>query len=495
MVSVKTKSPKLSSRTNRRERFLQLPAKASAFLQLPPDVRDGLIASGAVPVNDIFFDLWDNLDKILLLYGGFGSGKSVFIVDMLLNKCLNDDYFRCFFGRKTFEAVRSSVFQTIIDRIKERGLQGHFSFSDADNSSMIIKCRANGNYFHPFGSDNADKLKSVKDPSHIFCEEMDQFSLADFGVLISRLRTEKAPTQFIGAFNTTKVKEGHWIKTTFFGQGLNQFSEYSITKRFCNYTDNYFINQKEYEQTLWLSAGFNEQKFKEFAGGEWGADEKDNTFIYSLRKKDVPSKTPGYSHLTEGMEADYSLPLILSFDFNIEPIACSVWQHANDLSWISGLQEYRLMNSDIFELCERIMSDHSNAFLKITGDASGRSRTAITKGNKNYFQIIKALLKVNSKQFILPSKNPFHANTRVLANLLFTKHPALLLNQSMQYLIADIDNVEIDENGSIAKGKDKHKSHLLDTMLYYFWNFHRSFLQRYRIELPKSVSEGMGEVV
>ena len=81
-----------------------------------------------------------------------------------------------------------------------------------------------------------------------------------------------------------------------------------------------------------------------------------------------------------------------------------------------------------------------------------------------------------------------------MSNLLFTKHPALLLNKSMQYLIADIDNVEIDADGGIAKGKDKHKSHLLDTMLYYFWNFHRSFLQRYRIELPKGVSENMADV-
>lgn len=497
MVVTKRKPIKLSSKKNRRFRFLQEPAKASAFIQLDEEIKKGLIESGAVPVNDIFFDLWNDQSKILLLYGGFGSGKSVFIVDMLLNKCLNDEYFRCFFGRKTFEAVRSSVFQTIIDRIKERGLGSYFSFSEADNSSMIIKCRMNGNYFHPFGSDNADKLKSVKDPSHIFCEELDQFSLADFGVLISRLRTSKTKTQFIGAFNTTKVKEGHWIKATFFDQSaaLSQYSEYSITKRFCNYTDNYFIDQKEYEQTLWISAGFNEQKFREFAGGEWGADEKDNTFIYAMRKKEIPDRKPNYVHLVEGMEADYSLPLILSFDFNVEPIVCSAWQHALDLSWISGLQEYRLMNSDIFELCERIMSDHSNAFLKITGDASGRNRTAITRGNKNYFQIIKALLKVNSRQFVLPSKNPFHANTRVLANLLFAKHPALLLNKSMQYLIADIDNVEIDENGGIAKGKDKHKSHLLDTMLYYFWNFHRGFLNKYRIELPKSVSEGVGEVV
>lgn len=467
------------------DKILQLPAKASTFLTLDKDVRDGLIASGAVPVNDIFLDLWGNQDKILLLYGGYGSGKSVFLVDMLLDKCMNDEYFRCFFGRRVYDAVRESIFATITDRIEERGLSNHFIYSKADNSSMVIKCRHNSNRFNPFGSDNAEKLKSIKDPSHILCEELDQFSLADFGVLFSRLRTEKAPTQFIGAFNSTTVKEGHWLKTTFFGE-KQTFSDYTITKRFCNYPDNHFIDHKEYEQTLWIAAGFNEQKFNEIAKGAWGADEKDNTFIYSFRKNKDASKNPGYAHLIEGMLPDYDLPLIVSFDFNVEPITASVWQHANDLSWISGLQEYRLMNSDIFELCERISTDHPQAYFKITGDASGRSRTAITRGNKNYFQIIKTLLKVNSNQFVLPTKNPWHANTRVLSNLIFAKHPAILINKSMAHMIADIDNVEIDENGSIAKGKDKHKSHLLDTMLSYFWNFHRPFLKRFNVVLPHS---------
>lgn len=469
----------------------QKPVKASAFTLLPVDVQNLLIQNGAVPVNDVFFPYWDNRDKILLFYGGYGSGKSVFFADVLINRCLNDKYFRLPYGRKVFDTIRESVFKTLTDRIEERGLKHLFSYSTADNSSMVIRCKKNNNMFIPFGGDKIEKLKSIKDPSGIFCEELDQFSLLDFGVLLSRLRTEKAELQFIGAFNSTTVKEGHWLKQTFFSKETNA---QSATKVFCNYTDNFFIDQKAYEDTLWIAAAFNDQKFKEIAKGEWGADDKDNTFIYAFRGKEFTNKIPGYCHITDDMQPDYSLPLILSFDFNVEPITCSVWQHAYDLSWISGLQEYRLMNSDIFELCERIMTDHPNAFFKVTGDASGKNRTAITRGNKNYFQIIKSLLKLNSKQFVLPGKNPYHANTRVLANLLFAKHQALLLNRSMHHTIIDIQNVEVDENGSIAKGKDKHKSHLLDTLLYYFWNFHLSFLKRYGAQLPKSESSHPAEI-
>lgn len=461
------------------QQLLQLPAKASIFNLLPEDGRAQLIESGAVPVNDVFFDLWNDKSKILLLYGGYGSGKSVFIIDKLINECLNDDYFRCFFGRKTFEAVRSSVYQTIVDRIKERCLQKYFSFSEADNSSMVIKCRVNENYFHPFGSDNADKLKSVKDPSHIFCEEMDQFSLADFGVLISRLRTAKTQTQFIGAFNTTKVKEGHWIKTTFFGtvSQLSQYSKYTITKRFCNYTDNYFIDQKEYEQTLWISAGFNEQKFREFSGGEWGADEKDNTFIYAYRGKEITNRKPGYCHKVSGLEVNYELPVYISFDFNVSPCTAIICQHAPNREWISVIDEIRLTNSNIYEVCDRIKTMWPNAFIYVTGDSSGRNRSAMTRGSKNFYKIIRAELQLPLTRFKIPGANPSVKNSRVLTNAILAKHPALLIDERCKFLIEDIQNVTVDEDGDIEKSKDAYRSHLLDCLRYYFNTFFPDFIE------------------
>lgn len=481
------------------------PIPASEWIGFLHEHREMLQQFGGVAVNDKLLPLWEFDYDILLPHGGRGGGKTEAICDALLHECMNSEYFKCYYGRKVFDTVRGSCFATLVYCIRKSKLEHLFHFSEAENSSMVITCKENGNSFIPFGADKADKLKSIKDPTHVWCEEFDQFTLADFEDLYPTLRTIRGANRFVGSFNTSKVKSIHWIRKLFFpnlyeGKDANDpkfkdmFKGKRVKRVFVNYPDNYFLNHEEYEQTLLIAAGFNEQKFEEIAKGEWGSDEKNNTFIYALRKKYVPNKKPGYAHLIEGLEPDYKLPLILSFDFNVEPITCSVWQHAHDMSWISGIQEYRLLNSDIFELCERILNDHSQAYFKITGDASGRSRTAITRGNKNYFQIIKKLLKVNSRQFVLPSSNPAHANTRVLANLLLSKHPALMLDKSMQYLLADIDNVEIDEHGGIAKGKDKHLSHLLDTMLYYFWNFHRKFLEKYKAELPKKAHDNMAEI-
>ena len=303
------------------------PVKASAFKLLPKEMQDISIQNNIYPVNDVFWDIRNDESKILLLYGGYGSGKSIFEFDKLLDECLTPGYFRCFYGRKVMDTNRISTFLTLTDRIEERYLQDRFTFSKAENSSMVIRCPETGGSFTPFGADNIDKLKSVKDPSHIICEELDQFTLKDFGVLISRLRTQKTKTKFIGLFNTTTVKKDHWIKGVFFpdknnnklkelsDQGVD-FSDYTVTKLFCNYTDNYFLNKHEYEQQMWFAAGFNKQKFEEIAKGLWGADEKDSPFVYTYDEKKHIGAT----------EVNPALEVKLSFDFNCDPITCYVGQ-------------------------------------------------------------------------------------------------------------------------------------------------------------------------
>lgn len=452
------------------------PIPASEWVTFKPGYQEALKRCFGFPVNDVFLPLWHETARILLLYGGYGSGKSIYIADYLIKECLENDYFKCLYGRKIFETVRISAFDTICDRIEELGLKHLFDYSRADNSSMIIKCKVNGNRFIPFGADKIEKLKSVKDATHVWCEEMDQFTSADYGVLNSRLRKKGVKKQFIGAFNSTAVTEEHWVYKTFFKEG--QGSELRIKKVFCNYTDNYFIDHKEYEETLWESAAYDEVKFREISAGEWGAVDKSNLYIYTFRQKERPDLKPGHSHISKLMiKSDPKLPLILSFDFNVEPITCSVHQHENNLSKPRTIAEYRLMNSDIFELCSRILIDYPGFYYKVTGDASGRSRTAITRGNKNYFQVIQTELKISNRQFVLPGKNPSIANSRVLCNRFLAKHPDYVMNESCLWLREDLKNVTVDEHGEIDKKKDAHKTHLLDTWRYYLWNFHYSFLK------------------
>lgn len=455
------------------------PVKASGFVRLPKELQEIALQNGIYPVNDVFYPVINDESKILLLYGGYGSGKSVFEVDKLLDECLAGGYFRCFYGRKVMDTVRISVFLTLTDRITERGLEHRFSYSKAENSSMIIRCD-NGGSFNPFGADNADKLKSVKDPSHILCEELDQFTLKDFGVLISRLRTVKVNSKFIGLFNTTTVKKDHWIKGVFFPDEHNNrlkelqeqgvdFSEYTVTKVFCNYTDNFFLNKKEYEQTLWFAAGFNAQKYKEIADGLWGADESDSPFCYTYDSKKHVKKT----------EINPAWEVKLSFDFNVDPITCYVGQDDGH-KVVRGIEQIKLDNSNIYLLCDYINIKYGKYLLLVTGDATGRARSAMVKDNLNYFKIIKAQLRLGDRQMRQPVSNPPLDENRVLVNAAFHWLDINLDPVGCELLIFDLENVNVNPDGTIEKQQredPKKRQDALSCFRYYLNTFFKHILK------------------
>lgn len=449
------------------------PVKASGFVQLPKELQNIAIANGMYPVNDIFFSVINDDSKILLLYGGYGSGKSVFVVDKLIDECLAGGYFRCFYGRKVFDTVRVSVFLTITDRIEERGLQSEFQFSKAENSSMIIRCPKTGGTFTPFGADNPDKLKSVKDPSHIVCEEFDQFKLLDFGVLMSRLRTSKVKTKFFGLFNTTTVKPDHWIKEVFFSKsstitGEVDLSEYSITKLFCNYPDNYFINHKEYEQTLWLASGFNKTKFEQISAGLWGVEENNEPWAYCY----VKAKHEGPTELNR------SYDIKLSFDFNRNPITCGIFQDYG--GEIRGIEQIKLPNSNIYSLCDYITAKYHGCMMFVTGDATGRASSALVKDNINYYTVIKTKLNLSVAQLKVHTVNPSLEENRVLVNGVLHLKKVTLDPVNCKALIFDLEHAQVLPDGSLDKTDRTDPTKQLDALdcfRYYLNTFHKNVIK------------------
>lgn len=190
-----------------------------------------------------------------------------------------------------------------------------------------------------------------------------------------------------------------------------------------------------------------------------------NKFIYNFDRS---------KHIVKGLQPIPGLPIILAFDFNVEPIVCLAGQ-CDGLYEVRILDEYRLMNSDIEELCTRIISDYPDKMLLVTGDASGQNRTAY-KRDLNYYKIIQKIFNIGIGQFKLPPANPPIKNTRVLCNSLLSRHKNYHFSERVSYLVTDIEECEVDATGGIDKTKDKHKSHLLDAWRYFNWTFLNKFL-------------------
>jgi len=162
--------------------------------------------------------------------------------------------------------------------------------------------------------------------------------------------------------------------------------------------------------------------------------------------------------------------LQLSFDFNVDPITAIAAQDID--GQIRIVREFRLQNSNIYELCDQIRAVYPTAVYIITGDATGQSRSALTIGNINYYTVIRQKLYLSEGQIRVPGINPAVSDSRVLTNSVLQNHN-VMINKSCTFLIDDLKYVETTSEGDIDKTKDKHRSHLLDCFRYLLNTFHK----------------------
>lgn len=454
------------------------PVKASGWLNtdLTDDERASLIIAGIIPVNDVFFDLWENKNKINLLYGGYGSGKSVFIQTMLLFLCRQPGYFKCYYGRKVMEDVRGSVHSKFVTLIEDLHLQDEFRYSKENNGSMVIRHIKTGNAFHPFGASKADGLKSIDDPTHFFLEEMDQFTAEDFGVILSRLRTKKAETQLYGAFNTAKVFPEHWIKRTFFPDQekqditeaermlIEQINSFGVHKLFCNYTDNYFIDQADYYNKLVIAAAGDMDALNASAAGEWGS--------HKPKSPAFPQYNPSKHESREAMHIA-GKQIRIAIDFNLNPFSafiCHIWEDAAGLHF-HIFDQMEIPHGSIPKLCDDVRLKYGRWLPSclVTGDAMGKRGDISQRDNASLYKQIQLSLRLTATQFNLPG-NPRQENSLADCNYLLYHFPDFKVNpQTCPGLCRDLRLVEVDAFGEIKKhnrNDDNQKADFADCFRY-----------------------------
>jgi phage terminase large subunit len=211
--------------------------------------------------------------------------------------------------------------------------------------------------------------------------------------------------------------------------------------------------------------------YQRYVLGNWDILDVDKPFVYGWSDK---------RHIRELKKPLKGIPIYLSFDFNVDPITCIVAQHNGmngDKGWIRIHKEYRMKDSNIYALCAAIKEDHKGYYPYVTGDASGSSRSAMTRENLNYYKIIMQELQLGHGQMKVPSVNPIISNNRVLVNSIMERYPNLHFHHECKYLIDDCRYVEVNGYGDIDKTKDKHRTHLLDCLRYYLNTFHSGFLK------------------
>jgi len=431
--------------------------------------------------------LIDHPAYLHFLWGGRDSGKSTFIAQILLLECLRSRYFRCILVKKTFESIKDAQWQTLKDIAEEWGISHLFRFTQ---SPLEITCIPNGNKFIARGCDKPEKLKSIKDPTVAWYEEGNQLSEDDFITVSTTLRSNKQKVKQYFSFNP-EVKgdyRKHWMWQYFKDhtpKGINTFEhsmemkvpiyqedeetgirtptgeEHTVsidyTSTHTTYIDNPFVSSERVAllESLRITSPYY---YKTFTQGKWGNREVNSRFAFAF-SRDKHLGTPELNP----MEIVW-----LSFDFNVNPISCSVHQHYDGKA--RTLEMIKLANSDIYQLCKVIRMKYGECTLKITGDATGKARSAISKGNAHYYQVIQEELGLGDFQIEVPAVNPPLEKSGLLVNMFLSKYPYECHEDAASELVYDFENVQQDADGKIRKEDRKdpaQQADAIDTFRYW----------------------------
>lgn len=195
---------------------------------------------------------------------------------------------------------------------------------------------------------------------------------------------------------------------------------------------------------------------KRLIDGDWNAFAVDKPFFYAFNLT---------KHVIESYQPNPHLPVIVSFDFNVDPMTAILSQQT-DVRSCTVFDEFKLDNSSTPELCDAIISKYHRWLgnFDVTGDASGNSRQAFERGGLSHYARIKEALDVSNHQFKVRSHNASHINSRVLCNSVL-QNGNFRITQNCTHTIDDAIQTRVDSFGKVIKTKDKG-AHLFDNIRY-----------------------------
>lgn len=247
--------------------------------------------------NEVYIPYLDNDDRLLIFYGGAGSGKSVFVVQRYIYKILKNNLCNILVVRKTGNTNRTSTFALFKQIINKWNLRDLFLINKSD---FTITCKVNLNQIIFKGLDDVEKIKSTTFESgeltDVWIEEASEAEEDDYKQLNVRLRGGKSKKQIVMSLNPIDIN--HWIKTSLIDTG-------KATYLHTTYKDNHFIDD-EYKKELESYKNTDIYYYNVYCLGMWGVL-GDSVFdvgavTRQLKKNIKPIKTGYFKYDYDGKE-------------------------------------------------------------------------------------------------------------------------------------------------------------------------------------------------
>lgn len=239
-----------------------------------------------------------------------------------------------------------------------------------------------------------------------------------------------------------------------------QFSNWA----FFHYTthDNPYIPPGEIEEArLQLDdINFRQEYMAEYV------DANDRPFMYAFTDKNITNDYVPNPHL----------PIIFSADFNKNPMTCLVGQQL-DLMTTVAFDELDMPDGSTPELCDVLKAKYVKWMynMKVTGDATGRNRSALVVGNLNHYRVFKEKLDLKDEDIQVPKQNLALSDSRVLCNSVL-KNAKFVITRSCKRTIKDLEMAMVDNEGELIKNPT-FPAHHFDTARYLIHNCYADFIR------------------
>jgi len=196
-------------------------------------------------------------------------------------------------------------------------------------------------------------------------------------------------------------------------------------------------------------------------------DANDRPFLYKFSEE---------LHVIDSYKPNPHLPILCSFDFNKDPMTCLIGQQV-DLWTAYAFAEINLPEGSTPEVCDMIKVDFTNWLynMDVTGDATGRNRSAMTVGNLNHYRIIKDSLGLSDSNLLMPKQNPALSDSRVLCNSVL-QNARFYITKNCTKTIRDAGAAYVDASGDLVKSQAEGLHHF-DTLRYMLHCFYPDFIK------------------
>lgn len=276
--------------------------------------------------NDSFIPLYKNKHRFLVLKGGAGSGKSVFVGQKIVYRMLTEQYPRhphkFLVIRKVGKTIRESCWALILTTIRKWGMGKLFKVNKSDFS---ITCKLNGNQIIFAGIDDPEKIKSITDITGIWVEEASEISKNDLYQLNLRLRGwTPFYKQIMLSFNPISL--GNYLRREFFVHKREDALIHNST-----YLDNKFIDE-QYRQQLEAFKQTNPYYYQVYVLNEWGSAKGAAFPEFSNKPNELPGNEGWkFTHVIRPFNPPKEWKYFRSFDWGYaKPFSLGWWAMNND---------------------------------------------------------------------------------------------------------------------------------------------------------------------